>query len=175
MFKLKQWTFGLFVCLAMFSTLTFVSCSSDDDEEEDPQNECLADFSAGAATGLFMGDPFTVVTGTATENFADATEFRITLYGETVMGDACDGFNFEKPDSTIIFTVPMEIGVYDILFSNSVTFNDASVVNEVTAEVSTCGAIEILSISETEVTGRIDAKRNTDSELNGTFTLERCN
>ncbi len=172
MLKLKQLRFNLILLMALCAALTIISCSSDDDGE--PENQCEPNFSTSVASGKFMGDPFTFVEGTASENFADETEFRVFLYGENVVGDACDGFNFEKPDSSIIFTVPMEVGVYPLTLTDNVTFNDASIVNEVNADLAICGAIEILSITDTEITGRLDASANADSELNGTFTLVRC-
>lgn len=172
MFKLKQLSWSMLCAMVLFSTLSLVSCNSDDDAE--PEDECSPEFSASVATGSFMGDTFTFVQGTADENFADSTEFRITLYGETVTGDACDGFNFDKPPLSIIFSVPMEVGLYELGLNYTVTFNDASVVNEVNAEIAICGAVEILTVSDTEVTGRIDADASEDSKLNGTFTLERC-
>lgn len=159
------------VCVAAFSMSSLMSCNSDEDEQQD---ECTPEFSTSAATGVFMGDNFTFVEGTAEEDFANSAHFRIVLYGEPVSGDACDGFNFDKPDSTIIFSVPMEVGLYDLGVDYSVTFNDASVTNEVNADVSLCGAVEIVSVNDTQVTGRLDVEANADSELNGTFTLERC-
>ena len=162
--------------LVLLSTLFIASCSSDDDAT--PADTCAAAFVTQTATGDFMGDSFTMVEGTATENFADSTEFRIVLYGEMVSGDACDGFNFDKPDSTIIFSVPKVVGTYDLGLTSgySVTFNDASVVNEVNADVSICGAVEITAVSATQVTGKIDAEGpDVTSAINGDFTVEICN
>lgn len=169
MFKLKQLVWCVLSCALMFSIF---SCSSDDDN---PQNTCTPEFASGTATGMFMGSIFTFVEGTASENFADSTEFRFTLYGEEVMGDACDGFNFDKPDLSIIFSVPKEVGVYNLGSEYTVTFNDASVVNQVNADAAICGAVEIISVSNTEIMGRLDADANEASMLNGVFTVERCN
>jgi len=121
-----------------------------------------------------MGDVFNVVKGTAEEDFADATQFRFNLYGEAVTGDACDGFNFEKPDSSIIFSIPMAVGLYELGVNYSLTFNDASVVNEVNAVIALCGAIEITEVTATSVTGKLDAYGDDDSILNGNFTVELC-
>ncbi len=171
MFKNKTLIMAM-VSLLILPLLFLASCS---DDEDDTTDNCTADFVSQTATGLFMGNTFTMVEGTAGENFADSTEFWITLYGEAVTGDACDNFNFDKPDLSIIFTVPMTVGTYELSFgAYSVTFNDASVPNTTNADVAVCGAVEITSITATTVSGKIDADADANSYLNGNFTVERC-
>ncbi len=172
MFNLRQTNWALLCFAALFSILSIVACGDDDPEEDN----CTADFATTTASGSFMGSTFTVIDGFAEEDFADENNYRITLYGNPVMGDACDGFNFDRPALSIIFSVPKEVGVYDlgIAAGNTVTFNDASVVNEVNADIATCGAVEIVSVAGDQVTGNIDAFANADSDLNGTFAVELC-
>jgi hypothetical protein len=171
MYKLKNLNCWTLLCAVLIFSFAISSCGSDDSDE----NNCEANFLSQTVTGEFMGSTFTVVEGTTEEDFADATKFRITLYGETVTGDACDNFNFDKPPFSIIFSVPMVTGTYELgLSSYSLTFNDASVVNEVNAVVSVCGAIEITAVTNDTVTGKIDATGDTDNVLNGNFTAVRC-
>jgi len=165
------------LCAALFSTLTFTACSDDnDDPDPEEENNCEPEFATAVATGSFMGSAFTIVEGTADEDPFEADKYRYNLYGEAVTGDPCDGFNFDKPKLSIIFSVPKEVGVYNlgVAAGNSVTFNDATVVNEVTADVAVCGAVEIISVSATEISGRVDAFANSNSDLNGVFTVQLC-
>ncbi|MFT4667351.1 MAG: hypothetical protein ACI8YQ_000294 [Polaribacter sp.] len=173
MFNLKNTAWSFCLLFALSFTLALTSCSSDDTDDE-PEDNCTAEFLSQNAQGSFMGDSYNVVQGTAEEDFADATQFRFNLYGEAVSGDACDGFNFDKPDSTIIFSVPMVVGVYELGTSYSLTFNDASVVNEVNAVIALCGAIEITEVTATTVAGKIDAIGDDTSTLNGNFTAVLC-
>ncbi len=176
MFKLKQLKWSLLLCAALFSTLSFTACGGDDGDDPEPEDTCVPEFASAVATGSFMGTAYTIVEGTAEEDFADANNYRFNLYGEAVMGDPCDGFNFDKPKLSIIFSIPKEVGVYNlgVAAGNTVTFNDATVVNEVNADIATCGGVEILSVTATEITGRIDAFANSTSDLNGTFTVALC-
>jgi len=172
MFYSKQLNWIILSCVALLFTISFSACGDDDPEEDN----CLPDFGTSVANGSFMGSTFTLAEGTAKEDFADENKYRITFYGESIMGDACDNFNFERPVFSIIFSVPKEVGVYTLGFDagNTVTFNDASVVNEVNADVAICGAVEIVSVTADLVTGRIDAFANDDSDLNGTFSVRLC-
>lgn len=171
MFNLRQKNWAFLCLAALFSVLSFVACG--DDEEED---NCAPNFSTTAATGSFMGSTFTVVDGMAEEDFADENNYRITLYGEMVTGDVCDNFNFDRPAASIIFSIPKEVGVYELGLGigNTVTFNDASVINEVNAEVATCGAVEIASFGDGQLSGNIDISASTESNLNGTFSVRIC-
>ena len=173
MFNLRQASWALILLAIFGTTFLFSSCNSDDDEE-DMDDECVASFINQVATGTFFGDPFTFVEGTAKEDFADSTQFRIVLYREAVTGDACDNFNFSKPTISIIFSVPKMVGIYELGLLYSLTFNDASTVNQVDAEIAACGAIEITEVSATEVAGQLDATASDASMLNGTFRVQLC-
>lgn len=167
---------ALMLCAALLSMLSFSACGGDDDGDDPEPDNCAPEFATAVATGSFMGAAFTIVEGTAVEDFADENNYRFTLYGETVTGDPCDNFNFDKPKLSIIFSVPKDVGVHNLGLGagNSVTFNDATVTNEVNADVATCGAVEIISVSATEISGRIDAFFSAASDLNGTFTVTLC-
>jgi hypothetical protein len=172
MFIKKSLTLSLLISSLILSALFISSCGDDDDNGDN----CEVTFLAQTATGEFMGSSFTMVEGTAVEDFADANNFRIVLYGETVTGDACDNFNFDKPTSSIIFSIPKLVGSYNlgIAAGNTVTFNDASIPNEVDATIAVCGGVEISSVTGTTVTGKIDADGDANSYLNGNFTVQLC-
>lgn len=157
-------------------TLTIVSCG-EDDELPEPVDECLASFENQIATGSFMGDAFTFVDGSAKESSFDSTAYLYKIYGETPTGDMCDNFNFDLPEKSIIFELPKQIGIYELGTSYTLTFNNA-MQNNTTAEIALCGSIEIQTVTQTNITGRLDVKVNDGSTanfLNGNFTVELCN
>jgi hypothetical protein len=77
----------------------------------------------------------------------------------------------------IFFDVPATPGVYKLFLDlesgdgQTVTLWDDSEELNILASK---GAIEILEITETEVTGRIDARSSSDSYVNGNFTIDIC-
>lgn len=77
----------------------------------------------------------------------------------------------------MFFTVPNEVGLYKLSFDlgsfsgQTVTlFDQQTVLNT----IATTGAIEILTITDTEVTGRVDARADKDNFVNGNFTVSFC-
>jgi len=165
---------ALFLMIAVFA---FSSC---DDETPEVVDNCIPSFKSQNASGMFMGEAFTFVDGKAKVSPFDSTQYAFTFYGETPTGDMCDNFNFDLPKKTILFDLPQQVGLYELGFSTSesLTFNDATVTNQTTAEVSLCGAIEILTISTTSITGRLHAKVEADSTnniINGNFEVMLCN
>jgi len=162
----------LFFSTLILTSLFVTSCGDDDDD-----NSCAASFVNQTATGQFMGSDFTIVEGTAKQDPFEDDNYWIVLYGETVTGDACDNFNFDKPDLSIIFSVPQMVGTYNLSLTPNgytVTFNDATIPNEVDADVAICGAVEITDISGGMLTGKIDADADADSFLNGNFSVQVC-
>lgn len=153
---------------------SMVSCKKKDDETE-TNSSCSSSFVDQDATGKFMGDEFTVIDGFAKENPFDEEEIRVTLYNVTAPGDKCDGFNFDRPDSSIIFTLPREIGTYKLGTSQTVSFNK-SITNDTQVDVATCGKIELIEVTSTIVSGKIVADAENDkSKINGNFSVTYCN
>ena len=59
----------------------------------------------------------------------------------------------------------------DLEGSRTVTlFDDEEVMNVIATE----GAVEITSVTDTHVTGRIDARADEDNFINGNFTVPLC-
>jgi hypothetical protein len=85
----------------------------------------------------------------------------------------CDIFGFPEGDF-VFFTVPSSVGLYKLSFgSNSQTatlLESDEFVNIIISE----GAIEILTITETEVTGRLDLRFDNTNYINGNFTVDLC-
>jgi hypothetical protein len=76
----------------------------------------------------------------------------------------------------VFFSCPNAVGLYELDFEGTgsgqtvTLFDYAEVFNYISNE----GAVEILSITETSVTGRIDARGDDDFFVNGNFTIDRC-
>jgi len=175
MFNTKHFTQYLLILTILFSGLLVTSCSDDGDDDG---NGCPdVSFINQNLTGKFMGSDYTVVEGEVAEDPFDDTQLRFKLYGEAVTGILCDNFNLDKPKESIIFSLPNAVGSYDLGVAEqlSLTFNDATIVNEVTADVALCGTIEITAINSASVSGKMDVEFDTNSFLNGNFTATNCN
>lgn len=144
-----------------------LACSDDDDKKSSYS------FKDQVLSGEIGGDAWTFGDGFVEESEFDDEEildFRLFL--------AHDGSVCSVPDGdNVIFFVPRAVGLYKLSLNSSF---EGQVVNMVEDDdipinnIATEGAIEILTISETEVTGRIDARMDSDNHINGNFTVSFC-
>lgn len=163
---------GRALALMLLLIVSATACQPEDPDE--PLTCQPSGFVNQAATGEFMDTTYTVLTGKAKEDPFDSTMYRFSLYGETPTGDMCDNFNFDLPRKSIIFTLPKSVGTYALSSSRGLTFNYA-LPNQTDATVATCGNIEIISITATTITGKLEADaRDNESFLNGNFTVQLC-
>lgn len=90
----------------------------------------------------------------------------------------CDIFIPEG--NMVFFSVPNEVGLYKLKLNlNCFTCADNYTVTLFKEDgfenfIVTEGAVEILAISDTEVTGRIDARYDDNTFVNGNFTVSIC-
>lgn len=156
---------GLFILLVLFAVIS--SCKKDDDAPG-------YNFIDKALSGKIEGGSWTFRSGYVdSSSYEGVKKLSMSFYGVT--GDACSDF---LDGDRVIFSVPMKIGVFPLKFSftdlegsQTVTlFDDETSMNN----IATSGAIEILSISSTSVTGRIDATSDDDNTINGNFTVSFC-
>ena len=155
---------------AIVASLFVASCGSDDGVAGGSSYS----FKNQNLQGSIGGASFTHKDGKADLN---SGEFSISLYDISEPVDACDLFFATK--SLVLFSVPNELGLRvlkldfsDLDGTQTITLYDA---NTSLNDVSTTGAIEILTISATEVTGRIDARVDGNNFINGNFTATICN
>lgn len=155
-------------------------CKKEDKEEDHLPAilDCTVSFNEFAPTGKFMNSTFTIVDGIVEESSFDPSQYRFQLYGRTMSGDKCDIMNVDKPDSSIIFSIPKIEGVHTLGFGNdaySVTFNEV-IEGRTNAVVSICGAVEITNISRSTVSINIQANAQDGEEnyLNGKCTVKLC-
>lgn len=161
-------TFNLSVlCLFLLSLLA--SCGGD--SENSPSYE----FKDQNLQGMINGESWSFITGTAQTSSQDPNQFFVDMAAMAIQ-DPCNAFVLEG--NRVFFSIPNEVGVHQLhldlsngtgqtatLFDQSETLN----------VIATQGAIELLTITSTEVTGRMDARGDTDSFVNGNFTLTVCN
>ena len=158
------WTLvnGIGLCLLL------ASCSSD---KEAPAYSFTDQNLAGMIEGVdwSYGDGYADITGEG-----ETAKLHVTLVLPSE-GEGCDilaegdrvFFSFPKYEGLHILKVDFD----NIEASRTVTLFDSE---ETMNVVATQGAVEITSISETEVKGRIDARAYDDNFVNGNFTVPLC-
>jgi hypothetical protein len=132
------------------------------------------DASHNTAAGTFDGQPFKLVSGLAQDDKFDAGKFKVLFFNETLRGDVCKLMMFDYPDQSILFVLPKVVGKYPLSPTQSVTFNLASVENNKAIAVAN-GEVELISITDTLLTGRILA-HNADKScfFEGSFAVPIC-
>lgn len=161
--------------IAAFSLFALSACQNKaENKTMDNTNQPTTTFADQPATGKFMDAPFTFVAGKATEHPFESSKFEFILYAQTPKGDICDGFNFDLPKQSIIFATPKTTGAHPINNKDAVSFNNAEPNKNATVMVPN-GNIEIVSISETTIVGKINtASADGKNTLNGNFTVNIC-
>lgn len=151
---------------------TVVSCKKDD---PDPASYSFIDQNAQGKIG---NENWEVQNG-----FADAEPSDNTLRLTMVQTTGVDGCSIMPDGNQVFFYVPKAIGVYKLNFdinnweseeNQTVTlYRDSDGMNFIASK----GAIEILSISDNLVTGRMDARAESEDDtfVNGNFSLTICN
>ena len=158
----------LAISISLISLLIITSCDKDD-------NGPAYNFKDQILQGSIEGKTFVMKDGYFEESFFDETEYSIEIHDENEPEDACAVFSSEFPQ--VFFSVPKAVGLYKLKFDlanfsgRTVTLYDpdGSINN-----IAVAGAIEVLSISETTLTGRLDARMNKDNIVNGNFTVILC-
>jgi hypothetical protein len=155
----------LFSALALFAA---VSCSDDDSDSAGYS------FKDQTLTGKIGGEAWTQKSGfSSIGTYLGETSLSVTLVGTIVDGE--EGCDIRETGDNIFFDVPATVGVYVLSMSSedprtATLYDDGDGMNY----IATTGAIEILTITDTEVTGRIDARSEEASSVNGNFTVKRC-
>lgn len=165
--NLSNQTFFSFILLIVVS---LSACSNEPILPDDSYN-----FIDQNALGKINGTDFELGEGTYGLLFEDLA---ISLYhkDELLGTNACNNSTLEFGD--VFFTIPNEVGlqelqlnIFDFGLGKSVVFNHPDAEEVI---VGSFGAIEILSISDDVVEGRIDARADEDNFINGNFTVSLC-
>lgn len=153
----------------MVVAFSLSSCSKDDVKKDDKGTGYS--FKDQDASGEIEGDSWTYEDGYVKEIIGGDDELTVNLF-LTQDDDVCkvviaDGGN-------VSFVVPNATGVYEV--TGDITGFTVSLVDtELSTHLATSGAVEIVSITETSVTGKIDVKSDDNNYINGNFTIDFCN
>ncbi len=161
--------------LGLVFILTSISCGDDDSGSS-------VDFKDQNLQGTIDGLPYTYGEGfVEQETFNDMDQLSFNLFDvNEEFTDVCDIFGFGE-EVSVFFNVPNATGLYELSFDFSsfsgqvvTLFNPNGEDGIPQNNIASTGAIEILTISETQVTGRIDARIDGDNTVNGNFTAVFC-
>lgn len=162
----------LLLSISISATLFISSCGKDDDSGPS------YDFINQNLQGTIDGHVFTYGEGTVeTTTFEGEEQLSFDLYHSNEdITDVCDFFSFGD-EVSVFFFMPAEVGLYELSLNFSdfsgrtvTLFNPDGAVNN----IASIGAVEILTITETEVTGRMDATLDGENTVNGNFTAVFC-
>jgi hypothetical protein len=152
------------LAFALTVAIAFTSCGGDDDESPSFK------FKDQDAQGKINNIAFAYADGFAD---VDTDEIRVTLTLEQPE-DIC---NSMPVGNTVTFHVDNEVKLSK-LFLNLNTWEGQTVTlyqeDGNGSFIATEGAVEILTITDTEVTGRLDARLDSESFINGNFSAQRC-
>ena len=168
-------TAKLILCASALLTTLFITSCGKDDDESGPSYE----FIDQNLQGTIDGQAFDFGEGEAelTTNFDEEQVLALDLFDSNEeITDICEFFGFGDQVS-VFFSITPEVGLYPLsINAKSFTgltvtlFNPDGAVNNISTE----GAVEILSISDTQVRGRIDARFDSENNVNGNFTATFC-
>lgn len=149
--------------------LLLFSCSKDSESPAyDFKDQELSGFIEGV--NWMYGDGYATTTGEGA-----TSKMHITL----VLPSEDEGCDIMPEGDRVFFSFPLQAGIHvlkldfnDVENSRTVTLFDSE---EVMNVIATEGAVEITSITETHITGRIDARADEDNFVNGNFSVPLCN
>ncbi|MBT1688476.1 hypothetical protein [Dawidia soli] len=160
---------GLLIALA-------ISCKDDDTAVK---KETGYSFRDQELQGMIGGMVWTHRSGFATTEIVNGEKVIGIDLVQNISGEEVE--DMQVPEGNyVFFDVPDAVGVYELSINwdaNLASGNDESqtitLYNEATgvSHIATKGAIEILTITDTEVTGRIDARSESGTYINGNFTV----
>ncbi|HEX5171373.1 MAG TPA: hypothetical protein VFW11_19485 [Cyclobacteriaceae bacterium] len=143
------------------------SCGDDEEPAYSFKNQNLSGKIGNAAWEF--GDGYAEIFG-----MGDDSQLQFDLFIE-LDGEGC---NVIPVGNEVLFSVPKKVGVYKLKADLSDMENSLFVnlfEEETTGHnLASKGAIEILTITETEVTGRIDASLDEMNTINGNFAVNIC-
>ena len=163
-----------FILLSIFSFLLFLtSCN---DEDSGPSFE----FKDQNLQGIIDGIPFEFGEGTVESTFLNEGQLSFDLLDQEEQYDNVCDISFGD-EVRVFFDAPNEVGVYELFFDLS-SFNRrvVTLLNPNGEDgipqnnIASSGAVEIITITDTQVTGRIDATLDGDNTVNGNFTAVFC-
>lgn len=158
----------IFLVAMIASISIFISCKN-----EDP--EAKYNFKDQNLQGKVDGESYEFGDGHFEESQFESDKYSIDLYDASESEDACNLFFSEHV--SVFFSIPKEVGVYKLFFNlSNFTGQTVTLYNPDGSQnnIATEGAVEILTVSDTQITGRMDARMDSDNNVNGNFTVDIC-
>lgn len=159
-YSLKQNTF-LLLSLALL-----ISCGGESGPSYDFKDQNLQ--------GQVNGKDWSMNSGSASMETQNSNEYIINL-SDVIITDPCAILNFDS--NQMLFNIPNKIGLYELNLDSetgeglSVSFIDG---DSETITFFVDGVVELLSITDDQVMGRIDINEGSGNSLNGNFTATLC-
>ena len=156
--------------------LIFGACSVTT-EETATSSTTMPDYEATTLSGKISGTAWTFYKGQVTEPTSSSGNYYYRLTSDNISNACTSTFTGTSSNPYIIYSRDdaTAVGEEELCWgsgcanTNTVTFYDGSNIIIYT------GKIKIDTVTTTEVTGKMYAKgRDSDNEINGTFTLSRC-
>ncbi len=97
----------------------------------------------------------------------------ITLYAEEVVDYPCSLFSYNT-NETVSFSFRENSRGVTILDNSGATLQTVTLYDGSANRIATVGAYRIDSVTDDEITGSIDAQFNDENNVNGYFTVDRC-
>lgn len=152
-----------FLTSALLAAL-LVGCGSKDEGDDASSTE----LSTGVLSGTVGGMPWTLATMETDSFLSDETSFGANAYAEAVT--ACSGAFADTPQ--LLTQLPRTAGEYPLSLSGpTVTFYLPSTSDNL---IATAGVIRIDAVTDTQVTGALQAEFDAANSVNGTFTATIC-
>lgn len=152
----------------VFAALLFVFSCGEDDEKK------AYSFKDQELSGEIAGDSWTYADGYVEEGtFDDEAILDVSLF---LAQDepACETFGIEGDE--VFFMIPNAVGLYKLSLNSNFEGRTVTLLDreDFTNIIVTEGAVEILTITSTGITGRIDARFDGNNYVNGNFEVSFC-
>jgi hypothetical protein len=157
--------------LSLFLIVAF-GCSK---TEETPSS--TYEFKNQDVTGKINKVAWTYADGYADVSSSSGSEPRVRV--SLVLAQSKKGCDiFLATGNQVVFSLPAKVGLYKLSFNlNGGTGYTATLLENATIPnnlIASDGAIEILTLTSTEITGRMDARYDGESFVNGNFKVAIC-
>ena len=158
------------ITLIVGITVVFGSCSSSDDTTT-TSSTTMPDYETTTLSGTMAGVAWTFDTGRVVVPTSGST-YWYDMTSDNLSNACSSSYTGSSSNPKILFSrsEAPSVGETELGWGNTVTFYDGSINYGIIT-----GKIKIDTVTTTEVTGKMYAKgRDSDNEINGTFTLSRC-
>lgn len=160
--------------LAILFCVFLFSCDNDDASDTLGVENSYS-FNDVSLQGKIDGKDWSLIDGYARKNPFDSSQFSLELLEETVEDDCpvLSGSNLPR----VFFSIPANVGLYELRLSSGgersqtlTLFEPSQTLNTIASQ----GAIEILTVADSQITGRIDARFDENNFINGNFLVTVC-